>query len=109
MLGNYWVPQREKLVDKMEYRLMSLALYNNYNVIIDATNLNPKTIKRWETFVEWWDENFDEGTMPKLNIEFKKFKISLERAIWRDWLRGIKGSRKVGKKVIKHFYKKYYD
>jgi len=109
MLGNYWVPNREKLVDQMEYRLVTLSLYDNYNVIIDATNLNPKTINKWKNLVEWWKDNFDEGDVPELQIEFKEFKISLRKAIWRDWWRGARGDRSVGIKVVKQFYKKYYE
>lgn len=48
MCGNYWVPSREKLITIYEDTMVKEALSNNYNVIIDATNLNPKTRVKWE-------------------------------------------------------------
>ena len=46
MLGNYWVPSREKLVTAIEYSNISLAFGLGYNVIVDATNLNPGTVNK---------------------------------------------------------------
>lgn len=106
MLGNYWVPSREKLVDKIEEFNICMALTSGYNVIIDATNLNKSTITKWETLVE----RYNTEPLPKINIEleFKEFKVSVQNAIFRDWKRGLLGGRKVGKKVIKDFYRNYY-
>ena len=40
-LGKYWVPSRECLVTQIEQFMIKEALLKRYNVIIDATNLNP--------------------------------------------------------------------
>ena len=48
MCGDYWVPSREKLISIYEKLMIEEALTNGYNVVIDATNLNPKTKAKWE-------------------------------------------------------------
>jgi predicted kinase len=99
MLGVYWIPNREGLVTIIEKNMITSALSEGYNVIIDATNLNPKTIAKWNELVAKFDN---------VEIETKKFNISLRKAIFRDWKRGLLGGRKVGRKVIKKFYYKNY-
>lgn len=100
MLGNYWVPSREKLVSDIEEDMIISAFEREYNVIIDATNLNPTTLKFFESIAE--DRKLS-GL--DVEIEFKDFTISLEEAIERDKNR----ERTVGEDVIKRFYYKYYD
>ena len=100
MLGEYWIPTREKLVTDIEDDMIQEGLRHGYNVIIDATNINPKTIKRIENNIE-----IIKGlTGYEIEIEYLSFPISLRKAIIRDFFRGLFGGRKVGKKVIKRFY-----
>ncbi len=100
MLGEYWIPTREKLVTDIEDDMIQEGLRHGYNVIIDATNLNPKTIKRIENNID-----VIKGlTGYEIEIEYLSFLISLRKAIIRDFFRGLFGGRKVGKKVIKKFY-----
>lgn len=96
MLGNYWVPNRENLVSAIEENSVIEAIKNNYNVIIDATNLNPKTTNHWLIV----------ANRLGCTLEEKLFDIPLKKAIRRDFIRGMFG-RKVGKEVIEKFYKKY--
>lgn len=96
MLGKYWVPSREALVSTIEYSIIYEALNSGYEVIVDATNLNSKTIKKLEEFKS------------KASIEYKEFNTPFWVCVWRDWKRGLFGGRKVGYKVIKGFYDKYY-
>lgn len=70
------------------------ALNNNYNVIIDATNLNPKTKLKWENIAK--ETNSE--------IEYKEFIIPYSIALERDRNRELK----VGENTIYTFYKKYY-
>lgn len=90
MFGDYWVPEREKLVAITEENLIDEALYNNYNVIVDATNINPKTLKKLEILAK----------ASKAEFTIKRFDIDLETAIERD----KKRDRTVGSKVIINFY-----
>jgi predicted kinase len=94
-LGEYWVPSRENLVSKIERDNIITAIDMGYNVIIDATNLNPKTIAKWEALA---DEK-------KCEIEYKEFWIPFHEAIQRD--KNPDRLHPVGFKVIKDFYSKY--
>ena len=95
MRGDYWVPNQEKWVSKVEEASIDNALNYNYNVIIDATNMNPKTLKKWQNTALTFDAE----------IEYKVFKIDVEEAIERDKLR----DRTVGAMVIRTMYNKYKD
>ena len=96
MLGKYWVPSREALVTEIEYYMIHESLNFGYEVIVDATNLNPKTIKKLEEFKS------------KASLEYKELNTPFWLCVWRDWKRGLFGGRRVGYKVIKQFYDKYY-
>jgi len=98
MLGEYWVPKREPLVTEIEKQMVIAGLGAGYTVLLDATNLNPKALRDWKHMAE--DYEFE--------IEYVEFKISLRKALWRDWWRGFKGGRRVGTKVIRRFYERYY-
>ncbi len=91
MLGDYWVPKRENLVSEIEMDCITAGLKLGYNIIIDATNFNPKTKEKFEI------------TFSAYNIEYKFFDVSLEEAIERD----NKRERKVGADIITYFYNTY--
>lgn len=94
-LGDYWIPERENLVSKIERDSVISAIDMGWNVIIDATNLNPKTIAKWEAIA---DEK-------KCEIEYKTFWIPFHKAIEND--NNLDRTHKVGYKVIKSFYERY--
>jgi predicted kinase len=96
-LGKYWVPSRERLVDDIEHLMIISALDRDYDVIIDAVNLNPKTLRKFEDYSKTY----------KATIEYKHFETPLWKCILRDFKRGLFG-RKVGHKVIKGFYERYH-
>jgi predicted kinase len=93
MLGKYWAPQREGLVSIIENNMVGEALDKGYTVVLDATNLNPTFLKKWEISCECM----------QIQVEYKPFYISLEEAIHRDNNR----EESVGKEVITNFYNKY--
>src|SRR6056297_2761465 len=96
MRGDYWVKSQEDLSNTLERNTIIFSLNAGYNVIVDATNLNPKSIDKWKQIAN--DNSVD--------IEFKKFDVSLKEAIERDNNRNGDG---VGESVIKRFYYKYID
>ncbi len=102
-LGKYWVPKREKLITDIEYKCIKLAIERNYNVLLDSTNLNPYTIRTLISYIQDLKDELNK----EITYEFKKFEVPLYKAIIRDWWRGFKGDKKVGKKVIKDFYERY--
>jgi predicted kinase len=95
MLGDYWVPGREVLVTEIEHSTITTALDHGYNVIVDATNLNNKTLKKLRRLSTGCD------------ITIKKFETPIILSVLRDIKRGLLGGRCVGFKVIRSFYKRY--
>lgn len=93
--GEYWVPSQEDYISDLEEFSIRAAIKRNYNVIIDATNLNPKTQEKWRKI----------AAETKSSIEFKEFFIPYKEALERD----KKRERSVGEKVLKNFYLKYYS
>lgn len=94
MFGEYWFPGREIIVEGAEYAIAKEAILNNWNVIVDDTNLNPKYINAWKQIASLYN----------CDIEFKEFKVSLDEAIDRDKHR----DHPVGEDIIRTFYSKYY-
>lgn len=92
--GTYWVPSREDYISEVEEFQIRSAIKNNLNVIIDATNLNPKTQEKWKNLAKELD----------VEIDFKDFFIDFKTALERDNNR----IRKVGKKVLEGFFSKYF-
>lgn len=92
--GEYWIPEQEDYISDMEEYAVRSAIKRNLIPIIDATNLNPKTIEKWENLAK------------ELNceIEYKKFYVPFKEALERD----SKRERSVGKKVLINFYTKYF-
>lgn len=91
--GDYYIPTQEDYITILEKTAIAEALRLQLNVIIDATNLNPKYLPQIEELVSPFD----------VEIEKKFFDISLEEAIRRDALRPAP----VGEQVIRRFYKDY--
>lgn len=92
--GKYWVPSRENYISDVEELSIRAAINRNLNVIIDATNLNQKTI----------DKLTNLAAELEVELEFKKFIISFNEAYWRD----TKRTRKVGLQVLRRFYNTYF-
>ena len=97
MLGPYWVSKRESLVTKIELDSINTAITAGYTVIIDATNLNPYTISRWEYL----------AAQHNVPIKHELIKVHPFIASLRDFKRGIFGGKRVGYKVIYDFYNRY--
>lgn len=94
--GEYWVPSRENYISDVEEFTVKNALARDLIPIIDATNLNPKTIAKWKKIAEEY----------KAEIEWievvEPYKVALQRDSNPD------RKRSVGKKVLRNFYMKYY-
>lgn len=92
--GQYWIPEQEYYISDIEEFEVRSAIKHGLNPIIDATNLNPKTIAKWRILAEEL----------KVNIEFKMFEIDFATALERD----NKRERSVGKKVLERFFNNYF-
>lgn len=97
--GEYWVPSQEDYISDIEEAAVRSALKRGLTPIIDATNLNSKTISKWNTIAEEFG----------VEVETKSFYIPFKDAVERDRLRGEAGGRSVGEKVLKDFYLRYFE
>ena len=97
MLGKYWVPSREKLVQHIQKEALIEALEWGYDIVIDNTNLNKKVLDFYRALV------IDHGNNA---IEYKDFfDTPLSICIERDKNRNLQ----VTEKVIRNFYNNYKD
>ena len=92
--GEYWIPDQEDYISDIEEYGVKSAINRNLIPIIDATNLNPNTIRKWENLAKELD----------CEIEYKQFYIPFKEALERDANR----EQSVGKKVLRKFYERYF-
>ncbi len=97
MLGKYWVPSREKLVQEIQFDVIVEALSRGFDVVIDNTNLNKKVLDGFNRLIK---------TFKDYEIEYKDFfDTPLSVCIERDKNRDLQ----VTEKVIRGFYNNYKD
>ena len=97
MLGKYWVPSREELVQRIQKEALIEALDRGYDIVVDNTNLNKKVLDFYRALV------IDHGNHA---IEYKDFfDTPLSVCIERDKNRDLQ----VTEKVIRSFYNNYKD
>lgn len=101
MLGDYWVPSREKLVTEAKANMITFALTKGYDVVVDNMNLNPKE----DAWIRTLCENIEKDTGIHVNIEYKDFWTPVEECIRRDASR----PNPIGEKVIKETWRRYRD
>ena len=97
MLGKYWVPSREKLVQEIQFDAVVEALNREFDVVIDNTNLNKKVLDQFNRLIKTFED---------YEIEYKDFfDTPLSVCIERDKNRDLQ----VTEKVIRSFYNNYKD
>lgn len=105
MLGTYWVPSRESLIDSIYWETLSAATAAGYDIVVDNMNLNEKYIKEIEEFVE--ETNLWLGSSEvdfRYEVEVKEFfHVPLQTCIDRDAQR----ENPVGERVIRSTFNKY--
>ena len=97
MLGKYWVPSREELVQHIQKEALIEALDRGYDIVVDNTNLNKKVLNFYRALV------IDHGNHV---IEYKDFfDTPLSVCVERDKNRDVQ----VSEKIIRNFYNNYKD
>ena len=97
MLGKYWVPSREKLVQEIQFDAIVEALCRKFDVVIDNTNLNKKVLEKFDRLIKTFED---------YEIEYKDFfDTPLSVCIERDKNRDLQ----VTERVIRSFYNNYKD
>ena len=93
--GVYWVPEQEKYISQVEYSEIVFALEFGYDVIIDATNLNEKTLQKWKAIAAKYEAD----------IEYVKVDTPLEECLRRN--KNADREHVIPDDVIKDFYKRF--
>ena len=99
MLGDYWVPNREKLVTEAKANMITFALIKGYDVVVDNMNLNPKE----DEWIRTLCANIEKDKGIHVDIEYKDFWTPVEECIRRDASR----PNPIGAKVIKDTWRRY--
>lgn len=108
MLGKYWVPSRESLINDIFKKFLEGAIFDRcYDVVIDNMNLDEKYIEEIKETVRQRNEMYDDcEDIPHYNVEVKDFfHIPLQTCIDRDAQR----ENPIGEQVIRNTYNKYKD
>lgn len=105
MLGTYWVPSREFIIDSVYDSFMNEAMMAGYDIVLDNMNLNKKTINEIIKYVEDFNRWISLSPMNiNYTIEYKQFfNVPLEELIERD----SKRDHPIGKDTISKLYNKY--
>lgn len=100
MLSNYTFDNlNESLVQKQWIEVVDTIIREGFNLIVDETNLNPKTYTQNIKYIKEIAHKYNYNAI----ISDKVFEVSLEEAILRDKMRDFS----VGESVIRQAYKKY--
>lgn len=105
MLGVYWVPKREPLVNDARINFIVDAMTHGYDIVIDNMNLSIKEENACESLIKSHNELLNVVGYD-YSIEYKDFvNITLEECIRRDSLR----ENPIGEKVIRETYERHKD
>ena len=105
MLGTYWVPSREPLINAVYSGFMEGAMVQGYDIVIDNMNLNKETIEEIKQEVADFNEwiSLSESDI-RYEIEYKSFlEVPLQVCIDRDARR----DNPIGEATIRRIFNKY--
>ena len=109
MLGKYWVPSREVLVDSLKRRFLWSSMSYGFDIVIDNMNLNPKELEYYNKVLDIWNNPeeivISDVFRPKYSLEFKGFFTPRQECIERD----AKRPNPIGEEVIRKTYERYKD
>lgn len=108
MLGKYWVPSRENLVESLRSVFLLNSMSYGFDIVIDNMNLNPKELEYYNGVLDGWNNPewvMPDVVRPKYSLEFKDFFTPLQDCIERD----SKRPNPIGEEVIRKTYEKYKD
>ena len=107
MLGKYWVPSRESLINAMYKSFLNQAMLEGYDIVLDNMNLNQKTLAKIKETVEEFNKWISLSPVDlHYDIKYQTFfDTPLEECIARD----AKRENPIGEEVIRNTYNKYKD
>lgn len=95
-----WNKKNEQFVLEVRNTIITGALANGFNIVVDDTNLHPKHINTIRGLVDIWNNTYP---TKKAEIEEKFFEITVQQAIERD----LQRPHSVGERVIKQMYNQF--
>lgn len=93
-MNDTWSRDLENHVTDIEDFIITSSLNKGKSVIVDDTNLSPKTIQHLRELADIYE----------CEIEFKEFRIDFRTALYRDSQR----ENSIGEKELRKFFLKYY-
>jgi len=93
---NVYTPEKEKITKNVLYKIADVLLVSGVDVIVDDTNLNPKTVEEWKQI----------SAKHNTHLSFVDMETDVETCIQRDSERGDKS---VGVNVIRNMAMEYLD
>ena len=107
MLGKYWVPSRESLINAIYESFLNQAMLEGYDIVLDNMNLNQKTLTEIKETVEEFNKWISLSPVDlHYDIKYQTFfDTSLEECIARD----AKRENPIGEEVIRNIFNKYKD
>lgn len=108
MLGKYWVPSREVLVNDLKRLFLWKSMFYGFDIVIDNMNLNSKELEYYNKVIDNWNNPawmLSDMVESKYELEIKNFFTPLEKCIERD----SKRPNPIGEEVIRKTYEKYKD
>ena len=105
MLGKYWIPNRESLINAMYGPFLSQAMLEGYDIVLDNMNLNQKTLEEIKETVKEFNKWISLSPVDlHYDIRYQTFfDTPLEECIARD----AKRENPIGEEVIRNTYNKY--
>lgn len=105
MLGTYWVPSRESLINSIYDGFIKDAMVSGYDIVLDNMNLNKDTLKEIEDEVNDFNEWISQSESDiRYEIEYKSFlEVPLQTCIDRDSHR----ENPIGETTIRRIFNKY--
>ena len=105
MLGTYWVPSREPLINAIYDGFIKEAMNSGYDIVIDNMNLNKEAVQEIIDEVEDFNEWISKSPLEiRYEIEYKSFlEVPLQTCIDRD----SKRENPIGETTIRRIFNKY--
>lgn len=101
MMGPYWIPEREntKVLYALRDAFINNMMSNQWDIVIDNMNLNPKELEHYNKIVSEYNSNHTD----KYEIEVTTLFTPVEECVRRDALR----SNPIGESVIRSIWQRY--
>lgn len=81
MLGKYWVPEREIIIDFMFDAFLKSAVAKGYDIVVDNCNLSSKTV---DLIISKVEELLRNSGNEFIEVEYRNFYADIDECIKRD-------------------------